>query len=122
MAPDAAIARVPVADGGDGTVDAALAAGFTRVAVRAHGPAGALVDTAFAVRDGVAVIEMAGVSGLRLLSADRLDALRASPFGVGEVICAAMRTERTTLRGRCYRTFLHVRGIWSATVQPPACD
>lgn len=58
-APDVAIARVPVADGGDGTVDAALAAGFTRVAVGAHGPIGTPVDTAFAVRQGVAVIEIA---------------------------------------------------------------
>jgi glycerate 2-kinase len=66
-APDVAVVRVPVADGGDGTVDAAVAAGFTRVAVRAEGPTGAPADTAFAVRDGVAVVEMADVSGLRLL-------------------------------------------------------
>ena len=90
VAPDVAIARVPVADGGDGTVDAALAAGFTRVAVRAHGPTGMAVDTAFAVREGVAVIEMAGVSGLRLVAPGGLDALRASSFGVGEVILAAV--------------------------------
>ena len=89
-APDVAIARVPVADGGDGTVDAALAAGFTRVAVRAHGPTGTPVETAFAVREGVAVIEMADVSGLRLLSPGGLDALHASSFGVGEVIRAAL--------------------------------
>jgi glycerate kinase len=90
VAPDVAIARVPVADGGDGTVDAALAAGFTRVAVRAHGPTGAPVDTAFAVREGLAVIEMADVSGLRLLDPGGLDALRASSSGVGEVIRAAL--------------------------------
>lgn len=89
-APDVAVARVPVADGGDGTVDAALAAGFTRIAVRAHGPTGTLVDTAFAVREGVAVTEMAGVAGLRLLAPGGLDALRASSFGFGEVIRAAL--------------------------------
>jgi glycerate kinase len=89
-APDVAITRVPVADGGDGTVDAALAAGFARVAVRAHEPLGRPTDTAFAVRDGVAVIEMADISGLRLLSPGGLDALRASSFGVGEVIRAAL--------------------------------
>jgi glycerate 2-kinase len=90
VAPNVAIVRVPVADGGDGTVDAALTAGFTRVAVGAHGPAGSLVETAFAVRGGVAVIELAGVSGLGLLPAGRLDALGASSFGVGEVIRAAL--------------------------------
>ncbi|MBV9206507.1 MAG: glycerate kinase [Actinobacteria bacterium] len=89
-APDVPVKRVPVADGGDGTLDAALAAGFARVAVRAHGPTGTPVDTAFAVRDGVAVIEMAGVSGLRLLPPGGLDALRSSSFGLGEVIRAAL--------------------------------
>src|SRR3712207_6863575 len=45
----------------------ALAAGYTRVPVRAQGPTGQPVDTAFAVSEGVAVVEMADVSGLRLL-------------------------------------------------------
>ena len=58
-----------MADGGDGTLDAAVAAGFTRVEVRAQGPTGEPVTTAFAARDGVAVVEMADVSGLALLHA-----------------------------------------------------
>ena len=70
--------RVPVADGGDGTVDAALAAGYERVPLRATGPTGGPVDTAYAVRDGVAVVEMADVSGLRLLPPDRLAPLTAT--------------------------------------------
>ena len=89
-APDVAVVRVPVADGGDGTVDAAAAAGFTRVAVRAEGPTGAPADTAFAVRDGVAVVEMADVSGLRLLPPDELAARDASSYGTGEVVRAAI--------------------------------
>ena len=40
-APGVAVVRVPVADGGDGTVDAALAAGYERIPVRAEGPTGA---------------------------------------------------------------------------------
>ena len=71
VAPEVPVREVPVADGGDGTVDAALAAGFERVEVRAEGPTGKPVDTAFALRDGVAVVEMADVSGLRLLPAGR---------------------------------------------------
>jgi NADH dehydrogenase len=77
-----------VADGGDGTVDAALAAGFTRVPVRAQGPVGKPVDTAFALRDGVAVVEMASASGLALLT--RLAPLTASSSGTGEVVRAAL--------------------------------
>ena len=54
-------------------VDAAVAAGLRagRRCART-GPTGEPVDTAFAVRDGVAVVEMADVSGLRLLPPDRL--------------------------------------------------
>ena len=89
-APGVEVAQVPVADGGDGTLDAAVAAGFTRVEVAAHGPTGEPVTTAFAARDGVAVVEMADVSGLALLMPDRLDALGASSYGTGEVIRAAL--------------------------------
>ena len=89
-APGVAVVRVPVADGGDGTVDAALAAGYERIPVRAEGPTGAPVDTAFAVREGVAVVEMADVSGLRLLPRDRLAPLTASSYGTGEVVQAAL--------------------------------
>ncbi len=84
------VVRVPVADGGDGTVDAALAAGYERVAVTAQGPTGEPVDTAFAVRDGTAVVEMADVSGLRLLAPDRLAPRTASSYGTGEVVRAAI--------------------------------
>jgi glycerate kinase len=90
VAPGVPVREVPVADGGDGTVDAALAAGFSRVPVRAQGPVGKPVDTAFALRDGVAVVEMADVSGLRLLPRDGLAALEASSYGTGEVIAAAL--------------------------------
>jgi glycerate kinase len=88
--PQVSVVLAPVADGGDGTVDAALAAGFERVPVRAEGPTGGPVETAFAVRDGVAVVEMADVSGLGRLPQGRLAALEASSYGTGEVIRAAL--------------------------------
>src|SRR5690348_16439555 len=89
-APGVEVEQVPVADGGDCTLDAAVAAGFARVEVAAHGPTGEPVTTAFAARDGVAVVEMADVSGLALLMPDRLDALGSSSYGTGEVIRAAL--------------------------------
>ena len=61
----------PVADGGEGTLDAAEAAGFRRVAVRVAGPTGAPLDSALAVRDQTAVIEMAAASGLAVLPGGR---------------------------------------------------
>ena len=89
-APDVSVVRVPVADGGDGTVDAALAAGYERVPVRAEGPTGDAVDTAYAVRGGTAVVEMADVSGLRLLPPNGLAPLTATSYGTGEVVRAAL--------------------------------
>jgi glycerate 2-kinase len=90
VAPGVSVIQVPVADGGDGTVAAAVAAGFRLVSLVADGPTGAPVATAFAVRNGVAVVEMADVSGLRLLPPDRLAPLDASSYGTGQVIRAAL--------------------------------
>src|SRR5436309_2206675 len=95
--PDVTVVEVPVADGGDGTVAAAIAAGFERVPVLAEGPLGDPVETAFALRDGVAVVEMADVSGLRLLLPDRLAARDASSYGTGQVVRAALDRGATTV-------------------------
>ncbi|MEP7020426.1 MAG: glycerate kinase [Pseudonocardiales bacterium] len=85
----------PVADGGDGTVEAAVAGGFARVAVRAADPLGAAVDAAIAVRADTAVVEMAQASGLhRLTSAEPL---RASSFGTGELIRCALDAGSATI-------------------------
>jgi glycerate kinase len=84
------IACVPVADGGDGTLDAAIAAGFERVPVRASGPTGDPVGTAYGRRGELAVVELAAVCGLGLLPGGRPEPLRASSFGMGEVIGAAL--------------------------------
>ncbi|HEX8133657.1 MAG TPA: glycerate kinase [Actinomycetes bacterium] len=89
-APGVEVAQVPVADGGDGTLDAALSAGYRRVPVRAEGPTGEPVDTAYAERDGVAVVELADVSGLSRLPGGRLAPLTASSYGTGQVIRAAL--------------------------------
>jgi len=89
-APGVEVVQVPVADGGDGTLDAALSAGYRRVPVRAEGPTGEPVDTAYAERDGVAVVELADVSGLRRLPGGRLAARAASSYGTGQVIAAAL--------------------------------
>jgi glycerate 2-kinase len=80
--------ELPVADGGEGTLDAALAAGYERLPVRATGPLGRAVDAAIAVREGVGVVELAAASGLAL--APERDALRATSRGTGELLRAAL--------------------------------
>jgi glycerate kinase len=84
------VRTLPVADGGDGTLAAAVAAGFERVPVTATGPTGEPVSTAYARRGDVAVVEMADVSGLSRLPGGRLEPLTATSRGTGEVIAAAL--------------------------------
>ena len=88
--PGAELVTIPVADGGEGTVDAAVAAGFERVPVTAAGPAGDPVRASYARRGEVAVVELAGVCGLARLPGGRPAPLTASSFGAGEVLRAAL--------------------------------
>jgi glycerate kinase len=83
------IVPVPVADGGDGTVAAAVSAGYRRVDVRVRGPVGEAVTASFALLDGTAVIEAAQACGLTLLPPGELAPLTATSHGVGELILAA---------------------------------
>jgi len=88
--PGAEVVTIPVADGGEGTVDAAVAAGFERVPVTAAGPAGDPVRASYARRGEVAVVELAGVCGQARLPGGRPAPLTASSFGAGEVLRAAL--------------------------------
>jgi glycerate kinase len=88
--PDVETTTVPVADGGDGTLAAAEAAGFTRVPVTATGPTGMPCATAWGRRGTEAVVELAEVSGLGQLPGGRLEPLTATSRGTGELIAAAL--------------------------------
>ncbi|MFG2860620.1 glycerate kinase [Streptomyces sioyaensis] len=92
------VAAVPVADGGDGTVAAALAAGFTRHEARVTGPTGTPVTATFALRgDGTAVVEMAEASGLQHLPDGVFAPLTASTYGTGELLRAALDAGATSI-------------------------
>src|SRR5580693_6899562 len=88
--PEAELVTVPVADGGDGTVDAAVAAGLERVLVTVDGPTGEPVHASYARRGEVAVIELADACGLMRLPGGRPAPLTASSFGCGQVLAAAL--------------------------------
>jgi glycerate kinase len=88
--------ELPMADGGEGSLDAILAAlGGHRHRVTVPGPLGDPVDAPFGIvsrgGDRHAVIETAMACGLQLVGADRRDPMRASTFGVGELLLAACR-------------------------------
>ncbi|MCU6499150.1 glycerate kinase [Rugamonas sp. A1-17] len=91
--PDAEYVKLPVADGGEGTVQAMIdASGGRRVALRVSGPLGEPVDAFYGLMgDGAtAVIEMAAASGLELVPPAQRDPLCTSSRGTGELIRDAL--------------------------------
>ncbi|MFD8708242.1 glycerate kinase [Kitasatospora sp. NPDC059648] len=89
-APGTEVRELPVADGGEGTLTAALAAGFDRVPAKVAGPTGLPVDAALAVRGDTAVVELAQASGLARLPGGRTAPLAAGSYGVGQLIGRAV--------------------------------
>ncbi|MER5969131.1 glycerate kinase [Streptomyces sp. NPDC002055] len=96
-APGLRVESLPVADGGDGTVEAAVAAGFERHEVEVTGPLGAPRTAAFAVHGDTAVVEMAEASGLRRLPDGVFAPLTATTYGTGELLRAALDTGARTI-------------------------
>jgi len=96
-APDVELRLTPVADGGDGTVDAAVSAGFERRRAQVRGPLGTPVSAEYAVSNHTAVVELAEASGLRRLPPGVFDPLHASTYGTGELIRAALDAGARTL-------------------------
>jgi len=88
---------LPVADGGDGTVAAALSAGFDKIIVDPVGPTGEPVQAPYALQDNRAVVELAAVVGLTKLPGRRLDPMGSSTYGLGLVIADAIRRGARTI-------------------------
>jgi len=91
--PDAEYVKLPVADGGEGTVQAMIdASGGRRVNLQVSGPLGEPVDAFYGLMgDGAtAVIEMAAASGLELVPTALRDPLRTSSYGTGQLIRNAL--------------------------------
>jgi len=83
----------PLADGGEGTMEALmLALGGDLVAVDVHDPLGRSMRAQFGLVEdgGTAVVECAAASGLHLVAESERDAEAASTYGTGELIAAAV--------------------------------
>lgn len=97
---------LPVADGGEGMLDVLLAASNgKRITVRAHDPLMQLCDTSYGISgDGnTAFIEMAAISGLPLVPADKRNPMKTTTFGTGELI-------RDALEWGCLRFIIGLGG------------
>ncbi len=88
---DVNVASVPVADGGEGSVDAFLQAlGGEKVTLPVQGPFGEEVPGFYGLLPGdVAVVEMAAAAGLPLVG-DRLEVMRTTTYGVGQLMADAL--------------------------------
>ena len=94
-APDSTCDVVPLADGGEGTVDALVAATGGRTERReVTGPLGETVVAELGILGGegplTAAVEVAAATGLALVKAEHRDAARATSYGTGELVAAAL--------------------------------
>jgi glycerate 2-kinase len=87
-ATDCRVCACPVADGGEGTVDALVDAGYGRINMTVAGPLGDSAMASFAVSGSRAVIELAQAAGIHLSNGN--SPLGASTDGVGELIISAL--------------------------------
>lgn len=97
--PDAEVRALPLADGGEGTLDAVAACGGEVVACEVAGPLGDRVSARMLV-DGEresAVIEMAEAAGIGYSPCTESAALAATTYGVGELMLRAVRARSRTL-------------------------
>ncbi|HEX7948965.1 MAG TPA: glycerate kinase [Candidatus Limnocylindrales bacterium] len=89
--PDDEVALAPLADGGEGTLDAIEAAGgWRRRRAVTVDPLGRAIEASWLSREDEAVIELAAASGLSRLQPGERDAIRASTFGTGRLLVAAL--------------------------------
>ena len=91
--PDADVQVRPLADGGEGTVEAlALGMGGTLHTVTVTGPSGRQADAVYGIlADGeTAVMEMAQAAGITMVEGEERNPLRTTTYGVGEMSCDAM--------------------------------
>ena len=97
--PDARVAALPLADGGEGTLDAVAACGGELVACEVAGPLGNRVSARMLLNGAreSAVIEMAEAAGIGYSSCTEPVALAATTYGVGELMLRALRAGAKTL-------------------------
>ncbi|GAA2173440.1 glycerate kinase [Arthrobacter parietis] len=95
--PDAHLTLQPIADGGEGTLEAVLAAGGDRRQTRVRGPLTDWVDAPWALTGFTAVIETARASGLEFITPSGATAGSAHCYGSGELLAAALDAGATEI-------------------------
>lgn len=97
-APEAQVRLIPLADGGEGTVDALVAAcGGHTVPIEVTGPLGERVQAYYGAADGGAVLEAANLFGLPMVPPAQRNPLHTTSRALGEAILAALGQGYTKL-------------------------
>ena len=89
--PNSNVKIFPIADGGEGTVDAmSTIEGSTKQNVKVHGPLNTQVCAEYVIIENTAVIEMSAAAGITLIDKKDLNPLETTTYGVGEIISDAI--------------------------------
>lgn len=92
------IRKVPVADGGDHTAQVLMdTLGLDALEAQVSDPLGRPVKALFGYANGIAMIEMANASGIKLLRPEELNPLKTSSYGTGQLILEAIRLGATKI-------------------------
>jgi len=92
--PDCSVVKIPMADGGEGTVEAMVeATGGQYVEQEVHGPLNDVIKARYGILSGgqTAVIEMAAASGLPLVPLRKRNPMKTTTLGTGELIASALK-------------------------------
>ncbi len=92
--PDAEIIELPMADGGEGTTNALISATHgERIELQVTGPLGDTINAFYGIinNGSTAIMEMASASGIELIETSKLDPMKATTFGTGEMIRDALK-------------------------------
>jgi len=95
--PDCETLVVPIGDGGEGSLDAAMHAGFIISEYTVTGPTSNPVSARLGMKGDVALIELAQASGISLLPHKVLAPMEATSFGTGELIIHALNKGARTI-------------------------
>jgi len=97
--PDAEVLTFPMADGGEGTVEAVVAAtGGSFHGLEVCGPLGDQVEAQYGLLpDGTAIMEMASASGIELVAEGRLNPMEATTYGTGELLRHLLEEGHTSI-------------------------
>lgn len=91
------VVELPIADGGEGTVDAAVSCGFEIVECVVRGPLHRPLHARYAAHDKTAIIETAAASGMQLLTPGEAAPVHASTYGCGQLIADAIERGAETI-------------------------